>query len=288
MLSGILQIGVRDIIQILILYFVIYSLLRYARGTRSAQILLGGGMIIGGLLVITYLLNFDVILHVIYFILGYMAVIMIVVFQHELRRALALIVGKTLSPKTIHAQQTHVPEVLSQCIQKLASEQIGALIAVERGISLAGYEDTGVKLDAIVSQELLFSLFTPPLPLHDGGIIIRNGRIAAAHCLFPISNQSALNASGMRHRAAVGLSEETDAIIIIVSEETGKISIAYSGKLRRYTENDEKRVLRWLRFAMPGMRARPSTFSEWLSSTVVRRWKGLQAQAEEEVERASD
>ena len=288
MLSGILQIGFRDIAQVLILYLVVYWVLRYVRGTRSAQMLLGGGLIVGVLLVFTYLLSFDVLAHVIYFLLGYVAVIMIVVFQHELRRALALLVGKTLFPKAAHTRQAHLPETLAHCVQKLASKQVGALIAVERGISLAGYEDTGVKLDALISQELLVSLFTPPLPLHDGGIIVRNGRIAAAHCLFPISNQVALNASGMRHRAAVGLSEETDAVIITVSEETGVVSVAYSGRLRRYPENAEKRVLRWLRFAMPGMRARPSTFSEWLGTALTRQWKSIQTQAGEEAERAND
>jgi len=268
MLTGIQQIGWKDIAQILILYLAVYSLLRYVRGTRSAQMLLGGGLIIVALLVLTYLLGFDVLSQVIYFLLGYMAIILIVVFQHELRRFLALLVGKTLFPKTIGMSQLHVPDNLSLCIQKLSSKKIGALIAIERGISLTGYEDTGIKLDAIIGPELMISLFTPPLPLHDGGAIIRNGRIAAAHCLFPISNQPALNTSGMRHRAAVGLSEETDAVIVAVSEETGTVSVAYSGKLRRYPEDSEKRVLRWLRFAMPGMRARPSTFSEWLDATL--------------------
>ena len=288
MLTGILQIGWKDIAQILILYLTIYSLLRYVRGTRSAQMLLGGGMIVVGLLVVTYLLNFDVLSYVIYFLLGYMAVILIVVFQHELRRFLTLLVGKTLFPKTISRQQMHVPEVLGLCIQRLASKRIGALIAVERGISLAGYEDTGVKLDALISHELLVSILTPPLPLHDGGIIIRDGRAAAAHCLFPISNQPVLNASGMRHRAAVGLSEETDAVIVAVSEETGTVSVAYGGRLRRYPDNSEKRVLRWLRFAMPGMRPRPSSFSEWLGTAFARQWKRIKTQAGEEAERAND
>ena len=288
MLTGILQIGFKDIAQIAILYLAVYSLLRYVRGTRSAQMLLGGGMIVVGLLVITYLLGFDVLSHVIYFLLGYMAVILIVVFQHELRRFLALLVGRTLFRKTIGIRQTHVPDELCQCVQKLSSKRIGALIAVERGISLTGYEDTGISLDALISQELMISLFTPPLPLHDGGVIIRNGRVAAAHCLFPISNQPALNTSGMRHRAAVGLSEETDAVIVAVSEETGGVSVAYNGKLRRYREHSERRVLRWLRFAMPGMRARPSSFSEWLDATITRQWKNIKIPVREETEDAND
>jgi len=288
MLSGILQIGINDIVQILILYLAVYSVLRYVRGTRSAQMLLGGGVLIVVLLAFTYLFSLDVLAHVIYFLLGYMAVVLIVVFQHEIRRALALLGGKTLFPKSVSPQQTSVPEVLGHCVQRLASRQIGALIAVERGISLTGYEDTGIRLDALISQELMVSLFTPPLPLHDGGIIIRNGRVAAAHCLFPISNQQALNASGMRHRAAVGLSEETDAVIIAVSEETGVISVAYNGKLHRYRENSEKRVLRWLRLALLGMKARPATFSEWLGTTAMRQWRSMTTRTGEEAEHEGD
>ena len=113
----------------------------------------------------------------------------------------------------------------------LSRVRLGALIAVERGISLGSYEDSGVKLNALVSHELMISIFTPPLPLHDGGIIMRDGRIAAAHCLFPVSNQSELATSGMRHRAAVGLSEDTDAVVVVVSEETGNMSVAVDGKI---------------------------------------------------------
>jgi len=281
MLSGLQQIGMNDVVQILILYLAVYSALRYVRGTRSAQMLLGGGILIVVLLVLTYLFSLDVLSHVIYFLLGYMAIVLIVVFQHEIRRALALLVGKALFPAAASTRQKNVHEYLSHGIQKLASKQIGALIAIERGISLVGYEDTGIKLDALISQELLVSLFTPPLPLHDGGIIIRNGRVAAAHCLFPISNQYALNSSGMRHRAAVGLSEETDAVVIVVSEETGVVSVAYSGKLLRYPENSEKRVLRWLRLAMFGMRTRPATFSEWLGAEISQRWQSIRARSRE-------
>jgi|GEM_PF-1297818 len=288
MLSGILQIGLGDIIQIAILYLAVYAALRYVRGTRSAQMLQGGGLLVVTLLALTNLFNFDVLLYVIYSLLGYLVVVLAVVFQHEIRRALALLGGKTLFSKAGSISRKDIPDELCACIQKLASKRIGALIAVERGISLASCEDTGIQLDALISQELLISLFTPPLPLHDGGIIIRNGRIAAAHCLFPISNQYALNASGMRHRAAVGLSEETDAVVVIVSEETGIVSVAYNGKLHRYGENSAKRVLRWLRLAMLGIRARPSTFSEWLVTTLANRWQSITIRAGEEAEYAAD
>jgi diadenylate cyclase len=144
-------------------------------------------------------------------------------------------------------------------------------MAVERGISLCGYEDSGVKLDALISHELLISIFTPPLPLHDGGIVLRDGRVAAAHCLFPVSNQGELATSGMRHRAAVGLSEETDAVVVVVSEETGRISVAHNGRLHRYSdEKVEKVLLRWLRKAMPHEPHGPPTLTDWLMTRVAR------------------
>ena len=150
-----------------------------------------------------------------------------------------------------------------QTIVALADRRIGALIAFERGISLRSYEATGVALDAMFSRELVQTIFTPPLPLHDGGVTIRNGRIAAAHCVFPVSNNPELITSGMRHRAAVGLSEETDALVIAiseetdalviaVSEETGSVSVAHNGKLIRYTGDQRTAsLIRWVSKAMP-------------------------------------
>ena len=112
--------------------------------------------------------------------------------------------------------------------------------------------NSGVATDATVSRELVENVFTPPLPLHDGGMTIRNGRIAAAHCVFPVSNNPELITSGMRHRAAVGLSEETDALVIVVSEETGSVSVAHNGKLIRYTgEQRATSLIRWVSKAMP-------------------------------------
>jgi diadenylate cyclase len=157
-------------------------------------------------------------------------------------------------PKYTH-DGAATPELVVETIMSLAERRIGALIAFERGISLRGYEDTGIALDAMFSRELVESVFTPPLPLHDGGMTLRSGRIAAAHCVFPVSNNSDLSVSGMRHRAAVGLSEDTDALVVVVSEETGTVSIAHNGKLLRYSgEQREQSLLRWITKAMPDNR----------------------------------
>jgi diadenylate cyclase len=262
-----LQIGVNDLMQILILYLSVYSLLRFVKGTRSAQVLLGFCVLVVLLLLFTYIFRFDVLARVVYFLLIYLALSMVVVFQQEIRRVLAMVGGQGMFSRSQGPRQQQVPEVLCRCILSMAKARTGALVAVERGISLCSYEDSGVRLNALVSNELLFSIFTPPLPLHDGGIIMRDGRVEAAHCLFPVSSQSDLAVSGMRHRAAVGLSEETDAVVFVVSEETGDVSIAYNGRLHRYNASDnlEKIVLRWLRTAMPNERARADTVTDWLA-----------------------
>ncbi len=270
MFDGI-QIGFNDVVQILILYVGIYALIRFVKGTRNAQVLLGFCVLVVSLLLFTYLFNFDVLARVVYFLLIYLALSMVVVFQQEIRRMLALLGGQRLFDRQYALRQESVPEKLCRCIAHLAQARIGALIAVERGISLCSYEDSGVKLNALVSHELMISIFTPPLPLHDGGIIIRDGRIAAAHCLFPVSNQSELATSGMRHRAAVGLSEDTDAVVVVVSEETGKISVAHNGRLHRYSDDKvDKVLLRWLKKAMPYETRGTVTVTDWFMAQVTK------------------
>lgn len=275
-----LQIGFNDVMQILILYMGVYALIRFVRGTRNAQVLLGFCVLVVFLLLFTYIFNFDVLARVVYVLLIYLALSMVVVFQQEIRRMLALVGGQRLFDRGHVLGHESVPEKLCRCVMHLARAKIGALIAVERGISLGSYEDSGVKLNALVSHELMVSIFTPPLPLHDGGIIMRNGRIAAAHCLFPVSNQSELAVSGMRHRAAVGLSEDTDAVIVVVSEETGKIAVAHNGRLHRYGDDKvEKILLRWLKKSMPYETHGPVTVSDWLlaqfTKYVRNRWKSI-------------
>ena len=274
-----LQIGFNDVMQILILYLGVYALIRYIKGTRSAQVLLGFCVLVVSLLLFTSLFRFDVLERVVYFLLIYLALSMVVVFQQEIRRVLALVGGQRIFRRQYALQPDAVPETLCRCILSLSKARVGALVAVERGISLCSYEDSGIKLNALVSHELMFSIFTPPLPLHDGGIIMRDGRIAAAHCLFPVSNQGELVTSGMRHRAAVGLSEDTDAVVIVVSEETGMISAAYNGRLHRYDEHDniQKVILRWLRVAMPHERRRSLTLTDWLVTQVYKRVRQLKA-----------
>lgn len=246
-------INVSAIIEVFILYLVIYSILKTAKGSRFGQALMGVGILAAAMIAFTYLVHFDVLSRIVKAILIYLAISSVVIFQPEIRRILSQVGAFGFFDKRKYsAHGIASTEVMLETIISLAKKRIGALIAFERGISLRGYEDTGVAIDAMVSKELVTCIFTPPLPLHDGGITIRNGRLAAAHCVFPVSNNPDLITSGMRHRAAVGLSEETDALIISISEETGAVSIAHNGKLFRYeNEQIEVSLPRWINKAMP-------------------------------------
>ena len=246
------MISVTAILQIAILYFVIYAILKGAKGSRFGQALAGIGILAALLAAFSYVLHFDVLSTILKFLLAYLAISTVVIFQPEIRRILATVgaFGYLEKPKH-YANGAVTPESMFEIIKGLSSTKTGALFAFEAGISLRGYENTGIALDAIVSRELVRTILTPPLPLHDGGIIIRNGRLAAAHCLFPVSNNPGLVAHGMRQRAAVGLSEETDALVIVVSEETGAISLAHNGRLVRFIgEGANSSLRRWLNRAL--------------------------------------
>lgn len=244
---------VSAIVQIAILYFVIYMILKYAKGSRFGQVLLGVGILAGALFAFTFVFQFDVLSYIVRALLVYLAISSVVIFQPEIRRLLSQVgaFGFLERPKYA-ADGSATPEFIVQTVIALANRRIGALIAFERGISLRGYEETGVRVNADFSRELVTCIFTPPLPLHDGGMTIRDGRIRSAHCVFPVSNNPELIVSGMRHRAAVGLSEETDALVVSVSEESGAVSVAHNGRIVRYQGDDIAPALqRWIAKAMP-------------------------------------
>ena len=248
------SVSISAIVQIAVLYVVIYAILKYAKGSRFGQVLMGVGLLSAVMIAFTFVFHFDVLSIIVKSLLVYLAISTVVIFQPEIRRVLGQVgaFGFLDRPKYA-ADGSATPEFVVQTIVSLADRRIGALIAFERGISLRSYEATGVALDAMLSRELVEAIFTPPLPLHDGGMTIRNGRIASAHCVFPISNNPDLIASGMRHRAAVGLSDETDALVVVVSEETGSVSVAHNGRIVRYTgEQRSQSLIRWVSKAMPG------------------------------------
>ena len=247
------SISVPALVQIAILYFAIYAILKKARGSRFGQALLGVGVIATILEALSAVMNFDVITQIVKVLLYYLAISSVVIFQPEIRRFLMTVgaFGFFEKPKH-HPDGSATIALVCEAIENLARRRTGALIAFEKGISLRSLEQSGVQLDARFSTELVQTIFTPPLPLHDGGMIIRNGRISSAHVTFPVSSSDALSSSGMRHRAAVGLSEETDALIVVVSEERGSVSIAHNGRLFRYNGCEIPMQLpRWIGKALP-------------------------------------
>lgn len=258
---------VNDALQIIILFFAFYWILKAARGSRFGQVLMGVGILFTALIAFTYLFRFDVLAVIVKWTLIYLAISSVVLFQPEIRRALATIGSLIFAEeRRHHASRDITPELFVDSVFTLAESRIGALLAFERAISLRGYETSGVTIDAQPSAELLVTLFTPPLPLHDGGMVVRGGRLASAHCLFPVSSRADLSASGMRHRAAVGLSEETDALVVVVSEETGRISVAYNGRLIRYPDvsnASREALLRWIRKAMPKKKTMLDALVNW-------------------------
>ncbi|MGN0855213.1 MAG: diadenylate cyclase [Kiritimatiellia bacterium] len=242
------------VVQIAILYFAIYTILKGARGSRFGQMLMSVGLLAALLIAFSALFHFDVLSRIVQFLLAYIAVSTVVIFQPEIRRILSTVGAfGYLERAKYRPDGSATPELIVETLLELAKIRMGALIAFERGISLRSYEDTGVATDALFSRELVRSIFTPPMPLHDGGVIVRDGRLAAAHCIFPISNNPELAAHGMRHRAAVGLSEETDALVVVVSEESGAVSIAYNGKNFRFEDPGAAapQIRRWIAKALP-------------------------------------
>jgi len=248
-----LTVEASDAIQIAILYLVFYAILKGAKGSRFGQVLMGFGIIAAALTAFAYLFHFDVLTRIVQFLLVYIAVSTVVIFQPEIRRILSAVgaFGYLERPK-YGPGNSATAELVVETLMALSKRRMGALIAFERGISLRGYEETGIKLEAIFSRELVTCIFTPPMPLHDGGMVMRDGHISSAHCIFPVSNNPDLISSGMRHRAAVGLSEDTDALVVVVSEETGDISVARNGRLFRYSgDQREESVMRWVSKALP-------------------------------------
>jgi len=227
--ANILEI-LKIIFEISIIWFLLYRFMLFIQGTRVIP-LLRGMVVLTILFALTNFLNLTVLNWVLTKLFAISVIGFLIIFQPEIRRGLSKI-GQTYFDLFFALPEEGVVNPVSQSLVALAQKRIGALVAFERSIGLKTYSETGVRLDAAVSAELLNTIFSPLGPIHDGGVIIGGGKIISAGCLFPLSQRSDLDHSmGTRHRAAIGLSEETDAVVVIVSEETGKISIANGGKL---------------------------------------------------------
>lgn len=230
-----------DIVDILIVAFILYKLYMGVKDTRALALF--KGIII--LLVIT-LISKVLQLYVIYWLLQKLMTMMLialpVVFQPELRRALEHLGRGRLFKKNsfLNTEETEVLLAhLANTAGALSQNKIGALMVIERDTGLGDYADTGIKIDGLVSSEFLINVFIPNTPLHDGATIIRGNRVVAAGCLLPLTDDRTLNKElGTRHRAAIGMTEQTDSVVIVVSEETGIISLAREGRLTRYLDKE--------------------------------------------------
>jgi len=236
----------KTIVEIGFLWYVIYMTLLFIKGTRAAQ-LLKGVIILLIIFLVSQRLDFEAVNWLLTRFFAISIIAFLIIFQPELRKALARLGQFGLSQEDIG-----VLDELSRAAILLSKRRIGALIAVERETSLKPYMENSTAIDAAVSKELILSILSPASPIHDGGLIIQSGRIAAAGCLFPFAGEGGVSHEiGTRHRAAMGLSEETDAVVIVVSEETGDISISVRGKLTKTIDEDDlNRVLKGI-FSRP-------------------------------------
>jgi diadenylate cyclase len=265
MMWEITQAGWRPVLEILILAVGIYYAFRFVRGTRGAPVVTGFLVVLLALVLVSYLLKLRVLQ---YFLGGFSAffvLAVLVIFQPELRRMLAELGNLSLFA-TAHEQRENI-EVIIQTVERLADVRIGALMAIEQSIELQKAVESGIRVDCEATPEMLESIFFPNNAIHDGGVIIKGDRIALAACIFPLTQRQDLNPSlGTRHRAAIGLSEETDAVVVVVSEETGAISYAYKGQLVRGVTLEE------LRAFLTSVLVTPARSRNWLGW--LRAWIG--------------
>lgn len=267
----------RPALEILILAVIIYFIFKFVRGTRGWPVVIGFVVVLLALTLVTTILN----LQVLRWILGsasvFIALGALVIFQPELRRMLGELGNLPLFAS--NSEQRESIEVIIDTCVRLADVKIGALIAVEQSIQLQDAVESSVKVDCEVTPEMLETIFFPNNAVHDGGVVIKGDRILYAAAIFPLTQRSDLNKSlGTRHRAAIGLTEETDAVVVVVSEETGTISYAHKGQLVRGVTPEELRafmtsvilrpaktagVVRWLRmkFNQPYIASGPAVIT---------------------------
>lgn len=240
-----------DVLEIIIIAFIVYNLIKWVRSTR-AWMPVKGLMLLLVFWFIASILEMDVILWIFYNTIGVGITAIIIVFHPEIRRALEQLGQQSItSPLRIFSEGKEKEERFSErTIEEivkgvflLARHKTGALIVIEQEVSLSEYEETGIAIDSLISNQLLINIFEHNTPLHDGAVLIRNNRIVAATCYLPVSKNMRLSKElGTRHRAGVGISEVTDSFTIIVSEQTGKVSIARNGTLVSNIDGDYLRM----------------------------------------------
>jgi diadenylate cyclase len=238
------KLGHWALIDIAIIAMIIYRLLLLIRGTRAMQMVLGILMTIGFAFFISQVYPLTTLKWLMDKFYSSIIIIIVILFQEDIRRVLSRMGKKTVFPTHEQASSRQVLDDIARAATGLAGKKIGALIVIERNIILSRYVDIGVLIDARISKELLVSIFHPTSPIHDGAVIIQQGRIAAAGCFLPLTRDEDVDPNfGTRHRAAIGISQETDALALAVSEETSTISLMVDGKVSRNLDGKELRRL---------------------------------------------
>lgn len=234
----------QDIIDIAIVTFVFYRLLLLIKGTRAFHMLMG--LVV---LFVTFVISRWAGLYTLDWLIqsfgSYIVLALIILFQPEIRKALAQMGQNPLTQRLIQMEESKYIEEIIRASVSMASKKIGAIIVIERNTELKDLVEMGIQLDARITRELLTSIFLPYSPIHDGAVIIKGDRIAAAGCFLPLTLSADVSKSlGTRHRAAIGVTEETDAVVIVVSEETGDISVSIDGNIMRKLDTSAlRRVL---------------------------------------------
>jgi diadenylate cyclase len=223
----------QDLVDILLVTIIVYRVLLLIRGTRAVQMLTGFGIIL-----IFYFLADKLRFHTLHTVLveffNNLILILIIVFQDEIRKALTQVGRNPFFAGTNTIEEVAIIEDICQAATALAHQRVGALIVLERETGLKNYIEAGTLIDSRVSTDLIISIFHPSSPIHDGALIIRGSRITSAGCLLPITRDPNVHRElGTRHRAAIGLTQETDAVVIVVSEERGEMSLVHHGQIVR-------------------------------------------------------
>lgn len=225
-----------DLLDIVLVACIVYRLILLLKGTLAVRILIGLAILIVGY-VVSQFAGFQTVNWIINNFLGSLIIVLVIIFQHDIRRALFSFSRSRAGVGHAREEAHEVIEELAVAAESLAEKKIGALIVMEREMSLNHFLEVGTEIDAKVTSELLTSIFLPYSPIHDGAVIIQRGKLTKAGCFLPLTqNPEVSKALGTRHRAAIGLTEMVDAVVIVVSEETGKISVVIGGRITRDLE----------------------------------------------------
>jgi len=220
----------RDVVDILVVALAIYWVLLLIRGTRAVQ-MVSGLLVLMAVRLVADWAELETVSMILENFFGWAVVILVVIFQHDIRRALTRM-GRPLFSGVPQKEQSEILEEVVRAAQRLSKNAVGALVVFERENGLDDVVQGGVEVDSAVNRDVLAAIFQPTSPLHDGAALIQNGRVAQARCVLPLTQRAGLpEGVGTRHRAAVGLTEETDAIVVVVSEETGKIAVSSRGEI---------------------------------------------------------